>query len=101
MLFRSAYYDKTLTLLQGIELENCSTLFRNLKKHFLYGYLRKSGDLLAFNKEIYKMNCFFGEYLSYKNMVEFIDSASFDDIVLLHKKMLHGEYMMVPEFISG
>ncbi len=97
----NAYYDKTLTLLQGIELENCSTLFRNLKKHFLYGYLRKSGDLLAFNKEIYKMNCFFGEYLSYKNMVEFIDSASFDDIVLLHKKMLHGEYMMVPEFISG
>lgn len=91
------YYDKTISLLQDIEIDSCDELFENFKKHFLYGYLQKSCDLLGFNKEIYKVFRFFGENLNFKNVVGFINNVSFNDIITLHKKILSGDYTFVPE----
>lgn len=93
----NCYYDNTASLLRDIEIEKYSDFFKNIKKHFLYGYLKKTSDILAFNKEIYKIFRFFGESLNFKNMVGFIKKVKFSDILMLHNKILDGNYFIVPE----
>lgn len=91
------YYDKTLSLLQDFEMDSLHELFENIKKHFLYGYLQKSCNLLFFNKEVYKVFRFFGENFNLKNMVKCIKNVSFNDVIMLHKKILNGDYIFVSE----
>ena len=95
------YYGGTISLLRDFEMENCNELFENIKKHFIYGYLQKSCDLLNFNKEIYKVAHFFGKTLNFKNMVGLIKNVSFNDVILMHQKILIGEYIFVSEGICN
>ena len=88
-------------MLRDFEMENCNELFENIKKHFIYGYLQKSCDLLNFNKEIYKVAHFFGKTLNFKNMVGLIKNVSFNDVILMHQKILIGEYIFVSEGICN
>ena len=64
------FFDKTMSILKKIEVDRYNELFNNIKKHFLYGYLQKSCNLLDFNKEIYKVFYFYNEKLDFKNIVK-------------------------------
>lgn len=89
------YYDGTLQILQNIEVDNCEDMFLKIKKHFLYGYLQKSCNLLDFNKEIYKLFRFFCEKIDYKNIVNLINGVGINDVVAMHQKILNGNYICV------
>lgn len=92
-------YDRTLPAVSAIKIESCGELLENVKKHFFYGYLQKSCNLIEFNKEIYKVARFFGENLNFKNIVGFINSVDFNDIEKIHNKILSGKYSFVSEGI--
>ena len=91
------FFDKTMSILKKIEVDRYNELFNNIKKHFLYGYLQKSCNLLDFNKEIYKVFYFYNEKLDFKNIVKFIDDVNFINIKKIHTKVVNGDYFFVPD----
>ena len=89
----NVFFNETIDMLKKLNLSEYEDEISLLKKHFFFGYMKKTSDLDKYHKEVFKSFFYFNEKFHLKYFEDIIEQISFDDIKAMHNSILSGKHI--------